>query len=152
MISCVAPGLPPPVVDKTLSADTCDLVYNLDGESHPLNVTGTPAARNGVANPNYDGGKGYEPVGSVSDRAIGHRCMGNTSCVPICPVQAKYNAMKLLVSIRSASVVLATQCVASKLEIAPDSGRITGVEVKHYFEKGSAAHEILTARGRIVVL
>jgi heterodisulfide reductase subunit A-like polyferredoxin len=27
---------------------------------------------------------------------MGERCEGNASCVPICPVQAKYNALKTL--------------------------------------------------------
>ena len=46
----------------------------------------------------YDGGKGYQPIGAVSTHQVeeGHRCQGNINCVPLCPVQAKYNAGKTL--------------------------------------------------------
>ena len=51
-----------------------------------------------MPNPAYDGGRGYIPVGAVSTHQIdqGDRCQGNINCVPLCPVQAKYNARKTL--------------------------------------------------------
>jgi choline dehydrogenase-like flavoprotein len=145
-------GLPPSLVDQALAGPLKGQRYAVDTESHPLDVVGTPAARNGIANPAYDGGKGYRPVGSVSSRAVGHRCMGNTSCVPICPIQAKYNAMKTLVATKGDRVTLVTQCVASRLLIDHDNGRIGAVEVKCYRHPDSPEHETLTAYGDIVVL
>lgn len=145
-------GLPPSVVDQELAQSLKGRHYEHMGYRHPLDVTGTPAARNGVPNPAYDGGKGYQPVGSVSSRGIGHRCMGNTSCVPICPVQAKYNAMKTLVASHGDRVTLVTQCVASELIIDPDTRRISGVKVKSYAKPGDKHYEELIARGTVVAL
>ena len=46
----------------------------------------------------HDGGKGYVPVGAVSTSysELVAAAEGNNNCVPICPVQAKYNAVKTL--------------------------------------------------------
>lgn len=145
-------GLPPSMVDQAFAGPLKGQYVEQNGERHPLDVVGTPASRNGIPNPAYDGGKGYQPVGSVSSRAIGHRCMGNTSCVPICPVQAKYNAMKTLVASPGDWVTLVTQCVASRLVVDPDNGRITQVEVKSYVKPGEPEHKVMQAHGDIVVL
>lgn len=145
-------GLPPSMVDQVLTEPLKGKYYNLSGQHHPLDVIGTPAARNGIANPLYDGGKGYQPVGSVSARAIGHRCMGNSSCVPICPIQAKYNAMKTLVATPGDRVTMVTQCVASRIVTDPDNGRIREIEVKNYAKPGSNEFKLLRARGTIFVL
>ncbi|MBN3790609.1 GMC family oxidoreductase [Burkholderia sp. Ac-20353] len=145
-------GLPPSVVDQMFAEGLNGRTYDPGDGAHPLDVIGTPAGRNGIPNDAYDGGKGYAPVGSVSSRAIGHRCMGNTSCVPICPVQAKYNAMKTLVASPGDWVTLVTQCVASELLIDRDNGRITGVTVKSYVKPGEQNYQTFVARGDIVVL
>ncbi|UTH75179.1 GMC family oxidoreductase [Chromobacterium sp. IIBBL 290-4] len=145
-------GLPPSLVDQAFAEPLRGQFYELDGQRHPLDVIGTPAARNGIPNPRYNGGKGYQPVGAVGSRAIGHRCMGNTSCVPICPVQAKYNAMKTLVASKHDYVTMVTQCVASRLLLDPDNGRISGVEVKSYDRPNDPAHKVYIARGDIVAL
>lgn len=145
-------GLPPSVVDQAFAGPLKGRHYEEMGRHYPLDVIGTPAARNGIPNPAYDGGNGYRPVGSVSSRAIGHRCMGNTSCVPICPVQAKYNAMKTLVASPGDRVTLVTQCVASRLNLDPGSGRIASVEVKSYEKPGEPQYRVFTARGSVVVL
>ncbi|MGU7774144.1 GMC family oxidoreductase [Burkholderia sp. MR1-5-21] len=145
-------GLPPSLVDQMFADGLKGRTYDPGDGAHPLDVIGTPAGRNGVPNAAYDGGNGYAPVGSVSSRAIGHRCMGNTSCVPICPVQAKYNAMKTLVASPGDWVTLVTQCVASELTIDRGNGRITGVTVKSYLKPGESNYQTFVARGDIVVL
>ncbi|KWI56555.1 hypothetical protein WM05_07050 [Burkholderia ubonensis] len=145
-------GLPQSVVDQAMAASLRGHTYEVNGDLHPLDVTSTPAARNGVPNQAYDGGKGYRPVGSVSSRAVGHRCMGNSSCVPICPIQAKYNAMKTLVASPGDLVTLVTQCVASELLIDPDTSRITGVRVQSYAKPDDPQHQTYVARGDVVAL
>ena len=85
---------------------------------YELKVRTFPQARNGIPNPAYDGGKGFTPVGAVSTHQVeeGGRCQGNINCVPICPVQAKYNAGKTLARrCRRGSVDLLAQTVASKV-------------------------------------
>ncbi|NIF41060.1 GMC family oxidoreductase [Burkholderia sp. Tr-862] len=144
-------GLPQSVVDQAMAASLKGYTYNVDADVHPLDVTSTPAARNGIPNQAYEGGKGYQPIGSVSSRAVGHRCMGNSSCVPICPIQAKYNAMKTLVA-SGDLVTLVTQCVATQLLIDSDTGRITGVRVQSYAKPDDPQHETYVAQGDVVAL
>ena len=79
-------------------------------------VTPTPQGRNSSPNPNYKMGpvrwdakhgklkldrsdSRFKPVGATWDAYTGQRCEGNASCVPICPVQAKYNALKTIRSV-----------------------------------------------------
>ena len=107
----------------------------LDGEHFELKVRPFPQGRNGIPNPAYDGGKGFTPVGAVSTSQVdeGGRCQGNLNCVPICPVQAKYNAGKTLAkALQTGRVDLLTQTVASKVCVDPDSGRVTHIEYKTY--------------------
>ncbi len=98
-------------------------------------VRSTPQARNGIPNPDYDGGRGYKPVGAVSihQAEMGERCQGNTNCVPICPVQAKYDARRTLVAaLETGRVHLLPQTVASQVLIDPSTGRVTGIEFQSY--------------------
>jgi choline dehydrogenase-like flavoprotein len=99
---------------------------------------------------------GYEPVGAVGDSNLnGGRCQGNSSCAPICPVQAKYSALKTLdAAVREGrgNVEVRPQSVASKLRIDPLSRRITGVEYKRYAVRGQADHVVEVAEGKVIVL
>ena len=88
---------------------------HVDGEDVPLKVTNTPQARNGVPNPAYDGGNGYRPVGAVGNPHSGMRCEGNASCIPICPAQAKYTALKTLHRAQRGGVEVRTQAVVSRV-------------------------------------
>jgi choline dehydrogenase-like flavoprotein len=105
---------------------------HLDGEDVPLLVTSTPQARNGVPNPAYDGGRGYRPVGAVGASHSGMRCEGNASCIPICPAQAKYNALKTLQRATRSGVELRTQAVVSKVVLWPDRRGVRALEYIPY--------------------
>jgi choline dehydrogenase-like flavoprotein len=51
----------------------------------------------------------YQPRGATGAFAfVGQRCEGNSSCIPICPIQAKYNAMKTLEDSKAQARVRAT--------------------------------------------
>lgn len=76
-----------------------------------IRVDGTPQARNSQAN---DG----RPA-----------CCGSASCIPICPVQAKYDATVHLGRAERAGAELLEQAVVASLE-ADASGRITTAVVK----------------------
>uniref|UniRef100_UPI003F497947 FAD-dependent oxidoreductase n=1 Tax=Cupriavidus yeoncheonensis TaxID=1462994 RepID=UPI003F497947 len=145
-------GLPPSVVDQRLAGDLAGMRFDIDGEQHPLDVIGTPASRNGIPNEAFDGGKGYRPVGAVHNPAVGHRCQGNSSCVPICPVQAKFNALKILDSIDSGQVDMVVQAVVSRLAIDPDNGRITGVTFKYYPDLSAPGYQTFGVQGSLYVL
>lgn len=132
------------------------LRVDLHGEDLPVRVISVPQGRNSTPNPDYiapGGTAGYQPVSAVGDHDSGLRCQGNSSCMPICPVQAKYSALKTIDSIaRRPLVRIETQAVASRLQIDPATGRIVGVEYKVYDDPTSPRHVTKVARGAIVVL
>jgi choline dehydrogenase-like flavoprotein len=126
---------------------------DLYGGRYPVGVISLATARNSIPNPNFDHGRGYASVGAVGNAESGERCQGNSSCSPLCPVQAKYNAMKTLVAAKAAGQVeIRTQSVATRLLIDPASGRIDGVEYKHYTKPGDAHHVTEVAHGTVVAL
>lgn len=143
-------GQPASFGDQVLAEAVDGMVYEVDGVPYPLKVTGTPVARNGIPNKDYNGGQGYQPIGAVGNPAVGQRCQGNTNCVPICPVQAKFNALKVLFGPGMEHVDMVVQTVASRLEVA--DGRIASVTAKHYFDTRSPAHEDVTFKGKLYVL
>jgi glucose dehydrogenase len=83
-------------------------------------------------------------------------CMGNTSCVPLCPIQAKYDASVSLKKALAHGATLWAQTVATGVNISTQDGdRISGVSYKKW--DGSmgtvtarryvlAAHAIETAK------
>lgn len=70
-----------------------------------LRVTATPQARNSVAR------RGRPP------------CCGNASCIPICPIGAKYDATVHVAAAERAGARLLDRAVAHRVEVAP--GRAT---------------------------
>ena len=148
-------GLPLSYLDKQVDGGIRGTTVELGGEDYELKVRPFPQARNGIPNPDYDGGKGYVPVGAVSTHQVeeGHRCQGNINCVPLCPVQAKYNAGKTLaVAFQTGRVDLLAQTVASKVVVDPVSGQVTAIEYKSYDDPNSPEYAAGTVRGRVFVL
>lgn len=148
-------GLPLSYLDKMVAKHVDGMDVELDGEQYALKVRAFPQARNGIPNPAYDGGRGFTPVGAVSTNQVdlGGRCQGNINCVPICPVQAKYNAGKTLAqAFQTGRVDLLAQTVASKIHIDTDTGRVTEVEYKTYTDPDSKEYATGTVRGRVFVL
>lgn len=148
-------GLPLSYLDKMVAKDLDGTKVELDGEEHELKVRPFPQGRNGIPNPDYDNGKGFVPVAAVSTNQVeeGGRCQGNNNCVPICPVQAKYNANKTLAkALQTGRVDLLPQTVASKVHIDPDSGRVSHIEYKAYRDPASPQYTTGTVRGRVFVL
>lgn len=114
-------GIPPSLVDQGLGKNVTSTVYQSpekapDGKPYPgvtLNVRQTPAGRN-----------------SQSDN--GRRvCAGNTSCTPICPIQAKYDAtVTMAKALDTGNVRILYQSVASKVQV--DASGVTGIEYIQY--------------------
>ena len=123
--------IPQTYSDIKLQEWTKDAVFKYDGTSYEYSVVSVPQGRNSTPNPNYDKGKGYVPVGAVGNPDLGQRCEGNAACTPICPVQAKYNAMKTLQKAVNSGAELRCQSVASKL-IFDDSGEVSAIMYKAY--------------------
>jgi choline dehydrogenase-like flavoprotein len=137
--------IPPSWCDRRIAAGLEGHRIHLDGTAYELAVTSTPQARNGMPNPAYDRGRGYRPVGAVDDPHRGQRCEGNSSCIPICPVQAKYNARKTLAAAGRRHVTVRTQAVATRVQVGT-RGRITGVTYRTYDGNGPGPAQTVTAQ------
>ena len=147
--------LPASYLDQVVAAGVDGMEVCLGGEEYHLKVRTFPQARNGIPNPDYDGGQGYAPVGAVSTHQVeqGERCQGNNNCVPLCPVQAKYHAGKTLAqAVARGSVEVRTQAVASRVHVDNETGRVSHIEYKAYEDPSSGAHTTHTVRARIFVL
>ena len=154
-------GLPLSYLDQQVNNGIDGTSVDLYGRIYPLKVRPYPQGRNGIPNPAYDGGRGYRPVGAVNTHQVeeGGRCQGNTNCVPLCPVQARYHSGKTLAKAFRMNgksgqplVELLPQAVASKVVIDPDSGKVSALEVKVYEDPGSPVYETITVRGKVFVL
>ncbi|MBV9314837.1 MAG: GMC family oxidoreductase [Pseudonocardia sp.] len=146
--------IPPSYSDIVLAAAVDGMSVRLGEDEIRLKVRSYPAARNSIPR------DGYRPVGAVDirpdglgrDLYLGERCAGNTSCTPICPIQAKYNAGKSLARANPAYLTVLARAVASKLHVDPVSGEVRGVEYQRYEDTSSPRHTVHTAHGRIYVL
>ncbi len=147
--------MPPSFLDKTIARDLDGFEVTLGDETFALNVRSTPQARNGIPNAAYDNGKGFKPTGAVSlhQAEMGGRCQGNTNCVPICPVQAKYDARRtLLAAVDTGQVHVLARTVASSVDIDSATGRVTGLTCKTYADKDAPGHVTGTLRAATYVL
>lgn len=116
-------------------------------KEYEISVISTPQGRNSTPNP------GYTPVPSTGDPLVGQRCEGNASCVPICPVQAKYNAMKTLkVAIATGRVDVITQAIVTRLNLDPISARVTGITYMTYSDENLPISTTAQATASVYVL
>ncbi|WP_324754310.1 GMC family oxidoreductase [Roseovarius sp. Pro17] len=72
-------------------------------------------------------------------------CCGNASCIPVCPIQAKYDATVHVLQAEEAGAVVHDQTTATKLNLGAD-GQIASVDFRR--ADGSTG----TAAGKVVVL
>ncbi|MDQ3740283.1 MAG: GMC family oxidoreductase [Actinomycetota bacterium] len=151
--------IPPSFSDRLLGQAVDGMAVPFGGEEVRLLVRNTPAGRNSEPWDGYrprgavDLDDAWGPVAVGQDLAenIGERCQGNTACVPICPVQAKYNALKTLAdAVRTRRVEVRSRAVASRVLV--DGRRVTGIEYRRYESPDSPRHTKETARGHTYVL
>jgi len=137
------PRIPPSYSDNWLDANMRGLQLPWIDNLKPR-MTNTPQGRNSVF---HDGRRA---------------CEGNTSCIPLCPIQAKYDATQTLQkAVNTGRVTIMSQTVATRINIDAASRRATSVDYKSYVqEQGGpvttgqiaatvivvAAHAIETAR------
>ncbi len=88
--------VPPSYSDRYLASKVDGLDINLGQEAFKVRIRTYPAARNSIPRGSYRpvGMPGAGFAGTPGESYLGQRCEGNTACVPICPVQAKYNAVR----------------------------------------------------------
>jgi glucose dehydrogenase len=119
------------ITGKSLAALTKDPL-----DDHPLRVTNVPHAINSQP---YDG----RPT-----------CDGHTSCVPLCPIKARYDAITHVEKALNLGAVLRTQAVVTRLEVDEYRKRVTQVWYKRWAWDGKAyaISNEQPVSGRIVVL
>ncbi|WP_437535137.1 GMC family oxidoreductase [Sorangium sp. So ce726] len=146
--------VPPSYSDQVLARAVDGMEVTFGEERFTLKVRSYPAARNSI--PRGD----YRPVGAVDERDgaaiatdLGERCSGNTSCTPICPIQAKYNAQKTLAQARrTGRLEIRAQAVASRIHVDPVSGAVQSIECQRYDDPSSPRHLVERVTGRAYVL
>ncbi|WEO93744.1 GMC family oxidoreductase [Streptomyces sp. FXJ1.172] len=158
--------IPSSYLDQYLAKHVDDMTVTLPagypGEKEhkfTIRISNTPVARNSTpARPDY------KVVGAAGNADRGQRCEGNSSCIPICPVQAKYNALKTLYELivrypyalgdgekpgRRARVDIRSQCVVT--QVLHSTGAVTGLTYKTYYDDGSPATDhTVTARAYVL--
>ena len=145
-------AVPPSYLDQTLGHGLNGTTVRIDDHGYPLTVATLPQARNTIPNRAFDGGKGYRPVGAVGRPLEGQRCEGNSSCIPICPVQAKYSALKTIAQAEQLGVRVITQAVVTKLDVRPGGTGVTGVTYLRWPGASGAPFDECTVTARLVVL
>ncbi|WP_200627763.1 GMC family oxidoreductase [Pseudomonas sp. LAM2023] len=120
-------GIPPSLVDQGLGKAVDGTQY----QGFTLKVRQTPAGRN-------------------SQNDNGRRvCAGNTSCTPICPIQAKYDAtVTMAKALDTGNVRILYQSVASKVQV--DASGVTGIEYIQYQNDGTRQNGL--AQGKRYVI
>lgn len=102
-------AIPASVVDQAVSTGVSGLNMP-SSDDKPVFVTSTPAGRNS------------QPY---QNRRV---CAGNTNCIPICPIQAKYDAtVTLNVALSTGKVTVISQAVVNKL-LTDANGQISGLQ------------------------
>lgn len=147
--------IPPSYQDKVFhkKLDTRTVVDKVAGNrEYQLQVYGLPQARNSTPNAAYPTADGstYKPRGAVGVPNFGERCVGNASCVPVCPVQAKSSPLRLQQDF-TGTVEIATRCVVSR--VLPGRGNtVRGVEFREYGDPATPASRAYRAEADVVVL
>lgn len=125
------PGIKQSYLDKTLQQSLAGVSFY--GE--PMNVAPTPVARNSIP---YQGRRA---------------CAGNTSCIPICPIEAKYDAtVTINKALTTGNVTILYRTVASKVVVDSESGKISGIDYLTWTDPRGGASGRGTAVGRFYVL
>jgi glucose dehydrogenase len=117
--------------DRILQSKFSGFKVEIEGEQKTLQVRATPQAR---TSREYEG----RPA-----------CRGNSNCIPLCPIQAKYDASVHLKKAVNNGVELRTACVVTQLEVNA-AGRITSVNYKNW--RSANKNEEHKVSAKIVVL
>jgi choline dehydrogenase-like flavoprotein len=129
-------GIPKSLVDDAVAAAVDGTSGFVGFEGMETVVTPTPQGRNS------------QPQGSR------RTCAGNTNCIPICPIQAKYDAtVTLSEAMNTGRVDLISQAVATRVVVG-ENGRVTGIEYQRWEQDGDGPIRTTkaTATGTVFVL
>ncbi len=137
--------IPPSYSDQIIAKKTKGMKVKFAGKEYPVEVSSLAQARNSIPR------GAYKPVSAVGNPDMGLRCEGNGACIPICPVQAKYSALKTIAALDPDYVTVLAQAVVTNLVIG-ENGRVSGVEYVRYETEGAPPSTPITATATIYVL
>ena len=137
--------IPQSYADQLIERAVAGTTVRFGRTDYPVWVQSLAQARNSIPRGNY------KPMGAVGAEHIGQRCEGNASCIPICPVQAKYNAVKTISRLDRRLTTLQTQSVATQVLLGKDN-RVAGIQVARYLDDSGHNVQNVCVRGRIYVL
>jgi choline dehydrogenase-like flavoprotein len=125
------PAIPPSLTDKFVAGTIDGMII----EGNPIKVRSTPAARNS------------QPF---KNRRV---CAGNTNCIPICPIQAKYDpTITLRDAQATGNVDFLYRTVAYNIALDPqNTRRVIRIDYKQYNPDGSAG-SIGAAVGKVFII
>ncbi len=126
---------PMPEIDESLVDQAfAEKVSALEIDGEPVYLTPTPQGRN-------------------SRPGERRQCAGNTNCIPICPIQAKYDATVTLArALQTGNVEIRYQHVVSKVLLDETTDEVNGIEFITYDEKNGPATGNGTVYGKKYVL
>ncbi len=111
----------PGILQSYLDTELAAKIGNLTVEGQQMIVSPTPQARNSIP---------------FDDRRV---CAGNTNCIPICPIQAKYDATIHIAKAQNLGVDVWYKTVVYSLSVDKTSGLISGVNYKQYDDPSGPA-------------
>jgi choline dehydrogenase-like flavoprotein len=121
--------IPPSLVDKAVS-----LANGMEFFGIPVSVTSTPAGRNS------------QPY---QNRRV---CAGNTNCIPICPIQAKYDpSVTLNQALDTGNVEILAQSVATEV-VVDQNGRVSKINYVQYQDPGGPQTGSGSVTGKVFVI
>jgi choline dehydrogenase-like flavoprotein len=132
------PEIPMSYLDQQVAQGIGSMSF--DGQS--VAVSPTPQGRNSAP---YD------------ERRV---CAGNTNCIPICPIQAKYDASIHIAKAEQHGATIQYRSVADKVLVDPQTGLVSGIHYVQFKDPDAArtpsapkgAFREGVARGKIYVL
>lgn len=122
--------IPPSLVDEAVTAAAPKVT--IDGIA--LTVTNTPAGRNSEA---------------YQERPA---CQGNTNCIPICPIRAKYDpSVTLNAALQTGNVTIWAHTVATNVNVDA-GGNVSSIDYVQYEQPGGPPTKNGTVTARLFVL
>lgn len=121
------PGIVQSLVDQAFGVPA---ITRLTVDGNPVYITPTPQGRNSLP----------------GDR---RQCAGNTNCIPICPIQAKYDATVTLGdALQTGNVEIRYRSVASNIRVDDGTAEVVGIDYISYDEHtgGATASGTVTAK------
>lgn len=124
----------PGIVNSTVDFAFSNSITSLTVDGNPVYVTSTPQGRNSLP----------------GER---RQCAGNTNCIPICPIQAKYDAtVTLAKAMQTGNVEIRYKTVACNIQVNDQTHDICGIDYLQYTEQTGIATGKGVATGKIYVL